>query len=126
MSQDDLYKQEIEIGLEPATWKAIRAALSIEQAGKTERFARVIPAALSRIDAALAVHSSHKCSGGVHPNYDKGAPNLYVKASVQGWIVLSEIILAFGSQDAKMPGGSTIVAACSQAMYARQREDSNV
>lgn len=118
MARQEVEHLELEIGLAPKVWRAIRRAVANEQARKEPRFSKLIPACLDKIDNALLAFDSNRCHSSKRdkPNYDAGSPDIVLKSTYFSWCLLADLVLIWGDQDAKS-GGHRIVVGLSQMRF---------
>lgn len=115
--EDALYAQSLTIGLKPEVWRAVRQAVLIaREKSIPEKHKEILPGAQDKIEAVLKAHDKLRWDGKIS-NYEAGEPNLYVESTLYGWSLLLDIIIWFGNELAKCPGGRTITVACSQVIH---------
>lgn len=100
---DAKYNQPLTIALSRFEWQAILEAVENAAGRNDQRYAKIIPGARLKIQAALK-------SG-----------NMAIEAAVHAWIELGNLILAFGNCYART-GGGQIVAAVSAAVHPQRAE----
>ncbi len=111
--QDALYATQLQIGLSPTTWRAVRAAAVKAVDSKLARFG-FIPAFFPLIDKALA--SVRK------GNYELGEPNVYISGMVSSWVAIADAVSKYGDMVAQ-DGERVIACRASQILNARREVD---